>query len=90
MQTHFTTQQLLIGAGAIIVIAIIGWSLWSNRAPVEEPAAVVAEPAAIAEEEEAVITDIGAAAESATIKDEIPNVAPTTNPIKNIYKNPFE
>ena len=83
-----TKNQLLLGAGALIIIGIIGWFLfYGSSAP--EPAATN-ETAIILPEEETLISDIGASADSATLKDSIPTVAPSTNPIKNIYKNPFE
>ena len=86
---NLTKNPALLGAGALIIIGIIGWFLfYSSSAP--EPTPATSETAIILPEEETLVSDIGASADSATLKDSIPTVAPSTNPIKNIYKNPFE
>ena len=86
---NLTKNPALLGAGALIIIGIIGWFLfYDSSAP--EPTPATSETAIILPEEEALVSDIGASADSATLKDSIPTVAPSTNPIKNIYKNPFE
>ncbi len=78
----------MLGAGVLIIISIIGWFLlYGSSAP--EPVATD-EAAIVLPEEEALVSDIGASADTATLKGSIPTVAPSTNPIKNIYKNPFE
>jgi len=86
---NLTKNPAVLGAGALIIIGIIGWFLfYGSSAP--EPTPATSETAIILPEEEALVSDIGASADSATLKDSIPTVAPSTNPIKNIYKNPFE
>lgn len=85
---NLSKNQLMLGAGVIIIVIIIGWFVFAGSSA---PEPVVTDDAAIVlPEEEALINDIGASAETATLKDSIPTVAPTTNPIKNIYNNPFE
>jgi len=87
---NLTKNPAVLGAGALIIIGIIGWFLfYGSSAPAEQTPAT-SETAIILPEEEALVSDIGASADSATLKDSIPTVAPSTNPIKNIYKNPFE
>lgn len=88
MEQDLNKNQLMLGAGVIIIVIIIGWFVFTGSSAPEP--IVVDEAAVVLPEEEALISDIGASAETATLKNSIPTVAPTTNPIKNIYNNPFE
>lgn len=91
-QQNFSLNQLIIGGVAVAIVAsIIGYYYWNTRVSPEAPGTIdVAAMQTAVEEENEVITDIGASTETATLKDAIPTVTPTTNPLKNIYKNPFE
>ena len=86
---NLSKNQLMLGGGVIVIIIIIGWFiLQGSSAP--EPAVSTVETAIVLPEEAALVSDIGKTAETATLKDAIPVVAPSINPIENIYKNPFE
>lgn len=84
---QLSQRDLIIGAVALVVCAAFaGWYFTRDAPSVPAPT----EQASVPAEEKSLVTDIGASTETATLKDTIPVVAPTTNPIKNIYKNPFE
>lgn len=91
-QQGLNSNQLMIGGVAlIIIVAALGYYYWSGSTKTEAPETLdVVEMQTAIEEENQVITDIGASADAATLKDAIPTVTPSTNPINNIYKNPFE
>ncbi len=89
-QLKLNTQQLAIAGAVFAVVVIVGYYYWSSRTPDAPATDDIANMQNAVEEENKIITDIGASAETATLKNAIPTVVPTTNPIKNIYKNPFE
>lgn len=90
-------ELIIVSVVLILAAAIAGWYVWSvyqSPTPVV-PSAPVAAPAVAPQAPAAAVTtsSLGASLlEKAQnpIQDKVPEIAPTANPIKNVYNNPFE
>ena len=82
------SPQHIIAAIAVAAIVALGYYVLSGNQTdkVETSGEFQLTPTESAE----VISGINETAETATLKDAIPTVAPSVNPIEDIYKNPFE
>lgn len=90
-KTHYVIAALVI----LIAAAIAIWYVVSQGGPASTtPSTPVAQPEAPAVPAAAVTTSsLGASLlEKAQnpIQDKVPEVSPTANPVKDVYKNPFE
>ncbi len=90
-KTHYALAVVVI-----VVVAIVAWWLVASQggSSPATPSAPVAQPEAPAAPAAAVTTSsLGASIlEKAQnpIQDKVPELSPTANPVKDVYKNPFE
>lgn len=80
-------QLMMIAAICIVLLCGIGYYWWAySVAPTLSPE----EEQALEAAEQRILASISASSITVPIDDVIPVIAPVSNPVANMYRNPFE
>jgi|CXWL01.1.fsa_nt_gi hypothetical protein len=85
----FTSGQLIgVTIVCVLVLGGLGYYSWIRAFP---PEPTQEELQSLQTAEQRIMAGIETSAEASTLKDEIPSVTPvTSNPVEEMYHNPFE